>query len=238
MHNTNAQEFESVSGIRSLARTLISIVPFGRVMTRAILSLWFRDSPSYWEQRYASGGNSGAGSYGVLATFKGEFLQRFIEDNSIGSVIDFGCGDGNQIGFIKNTNYLGLDVSATAIDKCKREYESDPLKTFLLYGPRDRIQNLGIPLADMSMSLDVIYHLVEDPLFERYIANLFSAATRFVIIYSSSREGRCESPHVRHRDVKSYVADNIDGWTLDRVVSNPYKGASSESDFFVFRRAA
>ena len=147
MHNTNAQEFESVSTLRSFARTVIAIVPFGRAMTRAILSLRFRDSPSYWEQRYASGGNSGVGSYGVFAKFKGEFLQRFIEDNGIGSVIDFGCGDGNQIEFIKDTKYLGLDVSATAIEKCKRGYESDPLKTFLLYGPRERFQDLGIPIV-------------------------------------------------------------------------------------------
>ena len=34
---------------------------------------------AYWERRYAKGGNSGTGSSGVLATYKAEIVNRFVE---------------------------------------------------------------------------------------------------------------------------------------------------------------
>jgi hypothetical protein len=38
---------------------------------------------TYWEQRYKSGGNSGAGSYGKLASFKGEIINDFAEKHNV-----------------------------------------------------------------------------------------------------------------------------------------------------------
>ena len=52
---------------------------------------------SYWENRYKNNGNSGAGSYGRLAEFKADVINNFIAENKITSVIEFGCGDGNQL---------------------------------------------------------------------------------------------------------------------------------------------
>lgn len=43
-------------------------------------------------------------------------------------------------------------------------------------------------MADLSLSLDVIYHLVEDEVFETYINTLFKSARRYVIIYSSNSD--------------------------------------------------
>ena len=40
--------------------------------------LRFRDSKHYWEDRYASGGNSGSGSYNKLAEFKSEVINAFV----------------------------------------------------------------------------------------------------------------------------------------------------------------
>jgi hypothetical protein len=36
----------------------------------------FSGTQSYWEERYANGGNSGQGSAGQLADFKAEILNR------------------------------------------------------------------------------------------------------------------------------------------------------------------
>ena len=46
---------------------------------------------------YASGGSSGPGSYGRLAAGKADFLNRFVEDHQIKTVLEIGCGDGNQL---------------------------------------------------------------------------------------------------------------------------------------------
>lgn len=50
----------------------------------------FSESGSYWENRYESGRNSGDGSYGALAGFKAEILNKFVDDNAIQTVIEFG----------------------------------------------------------------------------------------------------------------------------------------------------
>ena len=73
-------------------------------MDRAILcylkpGTWLRFSGSgeFWESRYQRGETSGGGSYGRLAQFKAQTLNRFVEENEIASVIEFGCGDGHQL---------------------------------------------------------------------------------------------------------------------------------------------
>ena len=71
-------------------------------------------SVAYWEGRYRAGGNSGAGSYGRLATFKAGFVNGFVELNAIRSAIEFGCGDGNQLSLLSVPRYTGVDVSPTA----------------------------------------------------------------------------------------------------------------------------
>lgn len=45
----------------------------------------FSGTPQCWEQRYASGGNSGRGSYGQLAAFKADFLNDFVEREHVKS---------------------------------------------------------------------------------------------------------------------------------------------------------
>lgn len=63
----------------------------------------FKGSNNYWERRYQSGKNSGAGSYSKLADFKANIINSFVLEHNITHVIEFGCGDGNQL-FWSNTN--------------------------------------------------------------------------------------------------------------------------------------
>ncbi|MGZ4333195.1 MAG: hypothetical protein ACXVRJ_02835, partial [Gaiellaceae bacterium] len=92
---------------------------------RALGIVAFRDSASYWERRYRSGGDSGQGSYGPHADHKAAFLNGFVADRGIGSVIEFGCGDGNQLSLARYPTYLGLDVSQTAVRSCIRRFAGD-----------------------------------------------------------------------------------------------------------------
>jgi hypothetical protein len=41
----------------------------------------FKNSSYYWDQRYRTGGNSGAGSYGRLAEFKACFMNAFLDQH-------------------------------------------------------------------------------------------------------------------------------------------------------------
>ena len=98
----------------------------------------FAGSQKYWELRYASGGNSGPGSYGRLAHFKAHVINSFVFDRKITSIIEFGCGDGNQLGLALYPKYTGLDVSLSAIEICKKKFETDAAKTFLQYKPHKK----------------------------------------------------------------------------------------------------
>ncbi|HHG85890.1 MAG TPA: methyltransferase domain-containing protein, partial [Bacteroidetes bacterium] len=114
----------------------------------------FTTSNKYWEDRYKAGGNSGTGSYNELASFKGEIINEFVSQNNVESVIEFGCGDGNQLKYFKFKSYTGFDISPTIIESCIKLYKSDPSKQFRL---------MDTPVehkVDLTMSLDVIYHLV------------------------------------------------------------------------------
>lgn len=237
--------------MKATLKKIIYGTPVLGPLTRHVWGRWqalrlpFRTSGDYWEQRYRQAGNSGAGSYGRLAEFKAEVLNEFVARHSIGSVVEFGSGDGNQLTLAKydNATYLGLDVAQTAIDLCQKRFAGDALKSFRLYDAAKIAAKPESVGADLSMSLDVIYHLVEDAVFESYLRNLFACARRFVIIYSSDKDSAASHVHVRHRNFTAWVAKHIPEWSLIQVIPNRYPlevGAEDETsfaDFYIFARS-
>jgi hypothetical protein len=196
------------------------------------------DSAAYWESRYRKGRNSGPGSYNRLAEFKAEILNRFVEDHDIHSVIEFGSGDGSQLLWTAFPHYVGVDVSRTAIEETRKLFDDDASKSFI------HIDDLTLEhKAELSLSLDVIYHLVEDNVFERYMSQLFDSATRYVIVYSSNDNRAPDSPHVRHRKFTDWVERRPDFHQCD-FLANPYPfdpcdiDNSSFADFYFFERSS
>lgn len=206
-----------------------------RQLYGSIAQLGFKGSSDYWEKRYQRGGNSGAGSYNRLAQFKAAFLNRFVDEHQIRTVIEFGCGDGAQLSLARYQEYLGIDVSPTAITLCRERFAGDPDKRFELAGI-----NPGI--HDLALSLDVIYHLVEDVVFETYMHSLFAAAGLYVIVYSSNSLENNPEPHVKHRKFTDWVEEHCPQWQLTQCKRNPYPYdprdpyATSFADFYVFAR--
>ena len=197
----------------------------------------FAGSAEYWEARYARGGESGTGSKGKFAEFKAEVLNDFVVRNGVVSVIEFGCGDGQQLARASYPQYLGIDVSAEAIRRCRARFAGDRSKAFRLAADYQNER------ADLALSLDVIFHLVEDDVFEGYMARLFNASDRWVIIYSSNydRIDPNEGPHVRHREFTAWIAAHHPDWVLRERIPNrfPFTGdfrLGSFSDFFIFER--
>lgn len=160
----------------------------------------FRDSSKYWEDRYRLGGESGDGSRGVNAEYKASVINRFIAQHGISSMIEFGCGDGVQLKLFNAPTYIGIDVSQTVIQQCRTRFSDHSDKRFIL--SNDYVGER----ADLSLSLDVIFHLVEEPVYNMYLDRLFAAAERYVLIYSTSADlQNTGMPHVRHRDVAADV---------------------------------
>lgn len=197
----------------------------------------FLGSTPYWEERYRAGGDSGTGSGGRLAEFKAEIINEFVVKESIASVIEFGCGDGRQLLLARYPKYTGVDVSQTVIERCKTLFEGRPDFAFLT------IEQYQGETGDLALSLDVIFHLIEDEVFNSYMARLFDAALRYVIIYSSNfdSEPAPSAPHFRNREFTLWVAAHRPEWHLIRHIPNryPFNGDAQEtsvSDFFVFSK--
>ncbi len=87
---------------------------------RALLGVKARPfmSSKYWESRYAAGGNSGEGHMEDWRNSR-QISQCFIQFRDVNTSIELGCGDGNQLTMLKYPNYLGLDVSPTAVRSVK-----------------------------------------------------------------------------------------------------------------------
>lgn len=199
----------------------------------------FPGSKRYWEDRYKNGGTSGNGSYGKLAEFKAEIIQQILIEKKISSVIEFGCGDGNQMSLINFPYYIGLDISPTAIKKCQKMFRKDINKEFYIYSNNLDFHQDKLT-AEMGLSLDVIYHLVEEDIYYKYMEDLFTASQEYVLIYSSNSDN-LQKYHEKDRKFTEWISRNKIEWSLKKVIKNrfPYSTHNingSKSDFYLYEK--
>jgi trans-aconitate methyltransferase len=192
------------------------------------------NSKKYWEERYQKGGNSGNGSYGFLADFKANIINNFIIENDIKSVVELGCGDGNQLSLLKMEEYLGLDVSKKIVNECKKkfpQYSFEYSETF----KKKKNQNF-----DLTLSLDVIFHLVEDITYEEYMKKLIDLDGKYLIIYSCNfKDNGTFGTHVKPRIFTDHSLLK-EKYQQIKFIKNQYPSTNhkkgSFSDFYIFKK--
>ena len=217
-------------------KDLVRPIPGVRQLSMLRQRLDFNGSVAYWERTYSRGGTSGPGSYGDLARGKAAFLNQFVRARDVESVVEFGCGDGNQLSLATYPRYIGLDVSPTAVKLCMHRFAGDPDKSFYLYDSSCFADRAGLFRADLALSLDVVYHLIEESVFDAYMSHLFDAARRYVVVYATNGNIRDDAPHVRHRPFSIWVDNNRSGWRLEEVVEGPASGPR-RADVHVYERS-
>ena len=208
-----------------------------RVFAIPIYKKFFFNSNSYWEKRYKSGGNSGSGSYGRLAEFKASIINDFVNLNRVSKILEFGCGDGANLELYNFKEYIGLDVSKTIVNANKEKFKDKKEYKFLLMSELDT--NLK---SDLTLSLDVIYHLTNDKIFNDYFNKLFNNSKKYVTIYSSNYNDYDKiNAHIRHRKFTDFIPDSF---KLINYITNPYPistessndGTTSFADFYIFEK--
>lgn len=224
------ETIKRIPGVRQLAKALAHGF-IGKLLP-------FKGSESYWQTRYSRGGNSGPGSYSKLAQFKAEVLNAFVKEKKVDSVLEWGCGDGNQLRLAEYPAYLGIDVSEDAVRLCQATFTGDPSKKFLTSN------NYRGERAELVTSLDVIYHLIEEQVFDAYMKAMFASASRFVVIYASNTDEQqtAQPKHVRHRKFTDWIDAHEPGWRLLRQLPNryPYRSDWEEgsfADFYFFAKS-
>ena len=180
----------------------------------------------------------GSGSYGKLAEFKAEVLNKTVKKHDIENVIELGCGDGNQLRLAEYKEYQGFDVSRKAVQICRKIFKNDSSKKFYKY---ELLEKRGFQ-ADLVLSLDVIFHLIEDSVYEGYMKNLFNLLNKYVIIYSSNYDLQTDV-HVKSRKFTNWINENVkDEFEQIAYIKNRYPfeienpNDTSFSDFYIFKR--
>lgn len=228
--------------VRRAIAQLPVVGPITRKLYRKIMSgsptLEFKSTAEYWQDRYAAGGNSGAGSYGQLAQFKADVINDFVAKNAIETVIEFGCGDGAQLQLARYPHYTGIDISSQAIEVCRAKFRADARKQFF----NTLSPEADTTRADLAISLDVVYHLIEDETYDAYMFRLVAASKKYICVYSSDDERPSPAVHVRHRRFTDWLATRAPQWKQILKIPNPYPedptrpNETSWADFFFFER--
>jgi SAM-dependent methyltransferase len=163
----------------------------------------FQAIAAYWENRYKSGGDSGFGSYGNPAKEKANYINNTLRSFEIKSVIDFGCGDGNQLGLLElgNCSYLGIDIACASIQICEKKYTDSNLNFMYVVD----FDSLNLPSCDLALSMDVIYHLTDNDTYFSYLDKLFETA-KYVLIYSMDFDDPGWNGHSRPRKFSQDVS--------------------------------
>ena len=201
------------------------------------LKLFFSgNSSKYWDERYKSGGNSGRGSFGAEAKYKSKFINEFVIKNNIKTIIELGCGYANQLKHYSFNNYFGLDVSEAAINKCRNEFSTNKNYNFSLYRHPINVSHK----FDLSISIDVIYHLVEDDIFKKYMHDLFiNSQAKNVLIYSTNIDKNTLTSHVKHRNITNYITENFSDWQKNDISTlDNYMNLTelTKANFFAFSK--
>jgi 2-polyprenyl-3-methyl-5-hydroxy-6-metoxy-1,4-benzoquinol methylase len=176
------------------------------------------DSGDYWRSRYEKGGNSGPGSYGNLARYKAEVVNLIVRDHAIETIVEFGCGDGNQAALFKIAHYTGVDISPLVVESALKTFGNRTDWNFVTTS-----QFAKSPKTyDMAMSLDVIYHLTEEDVFESYMRQLTSSVRQYLLIYASDHDEQAKDVHVRHRNYSRWLEMHAPEFSLVKEFTHPY----------------
>ncbi|GIV42764.1 MAG: hypothetical protein KatS3mg034_2074 [Vicingaceae bacterium] len=206
-----------------------------------LFNRFFPGSDVYWEKRYKRGKTSGSGSYNRLAYFKASVINDFVTQKNIKTILELGCGDGEQLKLYNFPQYIGLDVSMKAIEICKEKFKEDPTKQFFLFEKNFIQENFNRLESEMTLSADVIYHLIEDEIYEEYMRLLFDLSRQWVVIYSSNFEGK-QLFHERDRCFTEWVEKKRQDFKLIMHIPNRYPydpnfpDLTSKSDFYIYKK--
>jgi 2-polyprenyl-3-methyl-5-hydroxy-6-metoxy-1,4-benzoquinol methylase len=203
----------------------------------------------HWDQRHRtldalrSGGHAGhdAASNEILYAMRlGRLLDIIGDGSEVGAplqILDAGCGKGWFAEAMARFGHRvdGIDVSEYAIGTCREQ--ASPMADFHV----STIADWRPPhLYDVVYSVDVLFHIMDDRLWEasvRNLAGLVRLGGLLVLAEHESDEDRTWSNYQRTRALSRYTDLLLPlGLRLDRFV--PYGYRRGPTGFLVFERVA
>jgi len=147
-----------------------------RSISQAEPEATLREKFSEIYQKNEWGYGSGVGSLPINNISYMEFVQSFLQNCGIKSVVDFGCGDWQFTRFMdwNGASYVGFDLVPSLIESNRKAF-ARPGVSFEVYRDIDEL-----PAADLLLCKDVFQHLPNDTVGE-YLAG-FKRKFKFLLI--------------------------------------------------------
>jgi len=148
-----------------------------------------------WGTDAENKGTSGSGSTIENNQIYMDFLQNFIQYNTIKSVVDLGCGDwmfSQKINWY-NAKYHGIDVVKPVIEKNKKKFSSSNI--IFTHGGIEKLENISP--ADLLLCKDVLQHIPNEEIikFLKYISKFKYCLITNDIHYGGINQPVPESPN-------------------------------------------
>lgn len=176
--------------------------------------------PSYWDQRYANGGDSGAGSYGDAMLRKVEWLSRL---PGIETIVEIGCGDFNfgseLMSRFPHARYAGFDISRVIVERNCERYGSHRI--------RFNVAREAIPPADLLLCVDVLFHVMDPDEQDRLMARLAAAKWRYMGMSAYEYDGLKS----RHVNIRRFDPERFGRPILREIIED-----DGEMYFYIFEK--
>jgi SAM-dependent methyltransferase len=225
-------------------------------MIRDLVQTWrhrsrgyYRDPQSYWNTRHREHRDSLRGpgcillgeaanedDYAVKWEHVRGVLDREVARGAV-RLLDAGCGTG---WFTARTATLGFadvdaaDFSSTAAEIARRNAPAASVRVAALH------EITSTAPYDVVMCIDVLFHVVDDEMWARSVANLAElTGTRGALVIQDALNETGEPPSARHvhfRSLASYRSA-LPEWELDTHDSYALPEEGERKDLMVFRRS-
>ena len=119
-----------------------------------------------WDRDSSGKGTSGPGSTVEITREYRAYVEGFIKNHGVKSVVDAGCGDWSfsRVMDWSGASYLGIDISSDVIKDVRQKYEKGSIR----FEVGDVTEDL--PSADLLLCKDVLQHLPNE-LIRKFIKN-------------------------------------------------------------------
>jgi len=156
----------------------------------------------YWNERFKLRKNVGWGSHPKSNWYKQkkDAVRRVLDKDNVLKVLDICCGDCKFIAelpqFQNNSiEYVGIEPTKSIYNQITKEF---PDKTFLNITIPELIKTTMNEEFDLIICYDMLFHLVDDKLYDDFIKWMFNRKTKFVIVSYSDVPEKIQKSEAGH----------------------------------------
>ncbi len=147
---------------------------------------------SSWYHRDGQG--SGPGSASAYTSRYRAFLEAFIRDRKVRSIVDYGCGDWQFSKLVDwgDVEYVGLEIVPGLVDRLQADYGNERRRFVCVDADHPNIQG-----CDLLIAKDVVQHLTNGDIL--LLERLFSEKASHIIWVNDLDQDPSKNNHEIHR---------------------------------------